>query len=216
MTQNTCQEGFVYDPFIQKCREAVRKVIVKSNTSIHLTNSTSDVRPMLNCSSIQLNSSKTVLLPNGTLWVPLYATGYSRADYFMNGSNVLLCTNFASEYSKKQTIAKWSYVVSPLQILTYAGCSVSVLSLLVLLVVYSAFKELRTLPGKNLINLSFAMIFYHMFLFVAGLRNNQVLCTGIAILLHYFLLCSFAWMGVMAFDVAKTFAFQGKKFSHVM
>ena len=216
LTQNTCQEGFVYDPFIQKCREAFRKVIVNSNASIQLTNSSIDVRVMLNCSSIQLNSSNTVLLPNGTLWVPLYATGYSRADYFMNGSNVLLCTNFASEYSKKEIIAKRSYVVSPLQIITYTGCSVSVLSLLVLLVVYCAFKELRTTPGKNLINLSLAMIFYHIFLFVAGLRNIQPLCTGIAIILHYFLLCSFAWMGVMAFDVAKTFVFQGKKSSHVM
>ena len=127
-----------------------------------------------------------------------------------------MCANFASEYSKKEIIAKWSYVVSPLQIITYTGCSVSVLSLLILLVVYCAFKELRTIPGKNLINLSFAMIFYHIFLFVAGLRNIQPLCTGIAILLHYFLLCSFAWMGVMAFDVAKTFVFQGKKSSHVM
>lgn len=158
---------------------------------------------MLNCSSIKLNSSNTVLFPNGTLWIPLYATGYSRADYFMNGSNVVLCTKFSSDYSKREIIAKWSYVLSPLQILTYVGCSVSVLSLLVLLVVYSLFDDL--------INLSFAMLFYHMFLFVAGLRNIQALCTGIAIILHYFLLCSFAWMSVMAFDVAKTFVFQGKK-----
>ena len=186
-------------------------MIVNSNTSINSINSTSDVVITLNCSSIQLNSSDTVLLPNGTLWVPLYARGYNRTDYFLNGSNVLLCTDFASNYSKKETISKWSYVVSPLQILTYAGCSVSVLSLLILLVVYSVFKELRTLPGKNLINMSFAMIFYHISLFVAGLRNIQALCTGIAILLHYFLLCSFAWMSVMAFDVTKTFVFRGKK-----
>ena len=106
----------------------------------------------------------------------------------------------------------WSYVyvISPLQILTYAGSSVSVLSLLILVVVYGMFKELRTLPGKNLINLSFAMMFYHVFLFVAGSRNIEGLCIVIAILLHYFLLSSFAWMSVMAFDVAKTFVFRGK------
>ncbi|XP_020615361.1 adhesion G-protein coupled receptor G2-like [Orbicella faveolata] len=210
VAQKTCQEGFVYDPFVQNCREAFHKVIANPNISINSTNSTnstSDVEIMLNCSGIQLNSSDTVLLPNGTLWVPLHSTGYNRTDYFMNGSFVFLCSNFASNYSKRETIARWSYVVSPLQIITYAGCSVSVLSLLILLVVYCVFKELRTLPGKNLINLSFAMIFYHIFLFVAGLRNIQALCTGIAILLHYFLLCSFAWMSVMAFDVAKTFVF---------
>ena len=213
VAQKTCQEGFVYDPFVLKCREAFKKVIVNTNTSINSTNSTSDLVIMLNCSGIELNSSEIVLLPNDTLWVPIHSKGYNRTDYFMNGSSVFLCTDFASNYSKRGTIVKRSYVVSPLQIITYTGCSVSVLSLLILLVVYCAFKELRTLPGKNLINLSFAMIFYHIFLFVAGLRNIQLLCTAIAILLHYFLLCSFAWMGVMAFDVAKTFVFHGKKCS---
>jgi len=214
VARKTCQKGFVYDPFVQICREAFHKVIANTDTSINSTNSTSDVEIMLNCSGIRLNSSDTVLLPNGTLWVPLHSTGYNRTDYFMNGSYVFLCTNFASNYSNRETIARWSYVVSPLQIITYAGCSVSVLSLLILLVVYCVFKELRTLPGKNLINLSFAMIFYHIFLFVAGLRNIQALCTGIAVLLHYFLLCQFAWMSVMAFDVAKTFVFHGKKCFH--
>ena len=214
VAQKTCQEGFVYDPFVQNCREAFHKVIANTNSSVSSTNSTSDVVVLLNCSVIQINSSDTVLLPNGTLWVPLHSTGYNRTDYFMNGSYVFLCTNFASNYSKRVTIASWSYVVSPLQIITYAGCSVSVLSLLILLVVYCVFKELRTLPGKNLINLSFAMVFYHIFLFIAGLRNIQALCTGIAILLHYFLLGSFAWMSVMAFDVTKTFVFHGKKCSH--
>ena len=216
LEQKTCQEGFVYDPFVKKCREAFQKVIVNTNSSINSTNSTSNVVVMLNCSGIQLNSSDTVLHPNGTLWVPLHSRGYNRIDYFVNGSYVFLCTDFASNYSKKETLARFSYAVSPLQIITYAGCSVSVLSLVILLVVYCIFRELRTLPGKNLINLSFAMIFYHIFLFVAGLRNIQALCTGIAILLHYFLLCSFAWMSVMAFDVTKTFVFQGKKCSHLV
>ena len=213
--QKSCQEGFVYDPFVGTCREAFRKVILNTNSSINSTNSTSDVI-MLNCSVIQLNSSDTVLYPNGTLWVPLYATQYNITDYFMNGSYVYLCTDFVGNYSRRGTIATLSYVVSPLQIVTYAGCSVSVLSLLILLVIYCIFKELRTLPGKNLINLSFAMICYHIFLFVAGFRNIQVLCTGIAILLHYFLLCSFAWMTIMAFDVAKTFVFRGKNISMLL
>ena len=211
LEQKTCQEGFVYDPFVKKCREAFRKEVINTNRLIYSTNITSGVVLTLNCSSVQLNSSEIVLYPNGTLWVPLYASEHNRTDYVINGSYVFLCTNFSGNYSKKENIATWSYVVSTLQILTYAGSSVSILSLLILLVIYCIFKELRTLPGKNLINLSFAMIFYHLFLFVAGLRNIEELCIGIAILLHYFLLCSFAWMSVMAFDVVKTFAFHGKK-----
>ena len=209
--QKTCQDGFVYDPFLKECRKTYLKVIVNTNSTINSSNSNSGFVIMLNCSTVQLNLSDTLLYPNGTLWVPLYATEYNRTDYIVNGSYVFLCTNFAGNYSKRETIKKWSYVVSSLQILTYAGCSVSVLSLLILLVIYCIFKELRTLPGKSLINLSFAMIFYHAFLFVAGFRNIQALCTGIALLLHYFLLSSFAWMSIMAFDVAKTFVFHGKK-----
>ena len=182
--QKTCQDGFVYDPFIKKCREAFLKVILSINSSINSTNSSSDVITMLNCSGIQLSASEVVLYPNGTLWVPLHATEYNRTDYFMNDSHVFLCTNFAGNYSKRETTTRWSYVVSSLQILTYAGCSVSVLSLLILLVIYCIFQELRTLPGKNLMNLSFAMTFYHIFLFLAGF-SIQVICTGIAIFLHY-------------------------------
>ena len=206
--QKTCNEGFVYDPFVDMCREAFHKVLLATNSSLNSTNSTMD-SIMLNCSFfIRLNSSKTTLYPNGTLWVPLYKTEYNQTEYFVNGSYVFVCTDFTSNYSRRDTM--WSYVISPLQILTYVGCSVSVLSLLILVVIYGIFKELRTLPGKNLINLSLAMIFYHIFLFGAGSRANQALCTMIAILLQYFLLSSFAWMSVMAFDVAKTFAFRGK------
>ena len=210
VNHKTCKEGFVYDPFVNRCRETLRKVSFPSyNSSINSTNSTVAVI-MLNCSLfIRLNSSFTVLYPNGTLWVPLYETLYNQTNFFVNGSYVFVCTNFSSNYSA--TEALWSFVMSPLHILTYAGCSVSFLSLLILVVVYGIFKELRTLPGKNLINLSIAMIFYHIFLFVAGSRNIHRLCIIIAVLLHYFLLSSFAWMSVMAFDVAKTFVFRGKK-----
>lgn len=210
VNHKTCKEGFVYDPFTYRCRETLRKVsFPNTNSSVNSTNSTIDVN-RLNCSFfIRLNASITVLYPNGTLWVPLYDTLYNQTNFFVNGSYVFLCTNFSSNYSTRETL--WSYLMSPVHILTYAGCSVSFLSLLILVVIYGVFKELRTLPGKNLINLSLAMIFYHIFLFVAGSRNIHRLCIMIAVLLHYFLLSSFAWMSVMAFDVAKTFAFRGKK-----
>lgn len=211
----TCQEGFVYDPFVDKCREAFQGVIGNEKHSSNSTNSTYSNLIKLNCSGIRLNLSDTVLYSNGTLWVPLYSTNYNRTEYFANGSIIFLCTDFKSNYSKNEIITKWSYAVdvTTLHILTYAGCSLSVFSLLILLVIYSTFKELRTLPGKNLVNLSLSMICYHMFLFVAGLKTIQEVCTGIAVFLHYFLMCSFAWMSVMAFDVTKTFVFHGKTLS---
>lgn len=203
----TCQEGFVYDPFVDKCREAFQGVIGNEKHSSNLIK--------LNYSGIRLNLSDTVLYSNGTLWVPLYSTNYNRTAYFANGSIIFLCTDFKSNYFKNEIITKWSYAVdvTTLLILTYAGCSLSVFSLLILLVIYCTFKELRTLPGKNLVNLFLSMICYHIFLFVAGLKTIQEVCTGIAVFLYYFLMCSFAWMSVMAFDVTKTFVFHGKTLS---
>lgn len=115
-------------------------------------------------------------------------TNYNRTEYFANGSIIFLCTDFKSNYFKNEIITKWSYAVdvTTLHILTYAGCSLSVFSLLILLVIYCTFKELRTLPGKNLVNLFLSMICYHMFLFVAGLKTIQEVCTGIAVFLYYF------------------------------
>lgn len=213
--QKTCIEGFIYDPFAELCRETFRRAlpVANSNSSMNSTNSTMTV-VTLNCTYfIRLNASYTVRHPNGTLRVPLYSTEYNPTDYYVNGSYIYVCTNFTSNFSITETT--WSYVVSPLQILTYTGCALSVLSLLILVFVYGIFKELRTLPGKNLINLSVAMIFYHIFLFAAGSRRVHEICIVIAVMLHYFLLSSFAWMNVMAFDVVKTFVFRGKKVATV-
>lgn len=66
----TCQEGFVYDPFVDKCREAFQGVIGNEKHSSNSNNSTYSNLIKLNCSGIRLNLSDTVLYSNGTLWVP--------------------------------------------------------------------------------------------------------------------------------------------------
>ncbi|CAH3028094.1 unnamed protein product, partial [Porites evermanni] len=91
------------------------------------------------------------------------------------------------------------------QITTYVGCAISITSLILLLGVYIIFPELRTLPGKNLMSLSISMLFYHTFFLMSGQTNRPHLGMAVSILLHYFLLSTFFWMSVMAFDVAKTF-----------
>lgn len=82
-------------------------------------------------------------------------------------------------------------------------------SLIFLLAIYITLPELRTLPGRNLISLSCAMLLYHIFFLLTGQTDKPYLCVAVSVLLHFLLLSSFCWMGVMAFDVAKTFGAKG-------
>ncbi|XP_068753665.1 adhesion G-protein coupled receptor G2-like [Montipora capricornis] len=89
--------------------------------------------------------------------------------------------------------------------MTFAGCITSVVSLLLLLVKYALFSELRNLPGRIIINLSLSLLLYQGVFLLATKASSYQQCQVIAILLHYFVLCSFMWMNAMAYDVKKTF-----------
>ena len=101
------------------------------------------------------------------------------------------------------------------QLLNYAtlvGNSLSIISLCFLLIVYLSFKDLsENLPGKCLINLSLALLCYQaIFLGAAKLSEVDPLCKVVASFVHFFILAAYAWMSVMAFDIASTLTVQGK------
>ena len=94
--------------------------------------------------------------------------------------------------------------------ITFAGTIVSIVSNCFLLVVYLSFKQLRNLPGKCLISLLSAMLCNHIiFLGAAKFQQDELYCKAIAICLHFFVLASFWWMSVMAFDTANAFNVYG-------
>ena len=95
--------------------------------------------------------------------------------------------------------------------ITMIGTVLSIISLCFLLSVYLMFKELRNLPGKCLINLSFALLCYQT-IFFGSAKSKEIdfLCTTVAIFLHFFILAAFSWMCAMAFDTANAFSVKGK------
>lgn len=94
--------------------------------------------------------------------------------------------------------------------ITFAGTIVSIVSNCFLLVVYLSFKQLRNLPGKCLISLLSAMLCNHIiFLCAAKFQQVELYCKAIAICLHFFVLASFWWMSVIAFDTANAFNVYG-------
>ena len=162
----------------------------------------------LGTSFVKIELSSVTILPNGSIWIPLHRRTYSNDSYFVNGSTVFLCVNYTREFNETTIIWKVANLTGR-QILIYVGCAISMASLILLLGVYITLAELRTLPGKNLMSLSASMLLYHTVFLMSGQTNLPHLCMVVSILLHFFLLSSFCWMSVMAFDVTKTFTNKG-------
>ena len=93
--------------------------------------------------------------------------------------------------------------------ITFVFFLLSILFLLFLLLTYIIFPHLRTLPGKNLMNLALSLLMFEIFWLLTSsseLRKDKPSCTAIAILEHYFLMASFVSMSVIAFHTCKVFA----------
>ncbi|XP_077864329.1 adhesion G-protein coupled receptor G6-like [Saccoglossus kowalevskii] len=94
-----------------------------------------------------------------------------------------------------------------LSIVSYIGCGISLLCMLLTLITFLAFRRLRKdNPTKILMNLCFA-IFMSLLLFLAVSFSLDFapiipeLCTTMAVLLHYFLLAVVMWMALEAFNM---------------
>ena len=197
-----CLEGFVFDPFNEEC---VQLHVPTRDPEMSFENR----RNYINCSYVEMNNASVIRLSNGSIWIPSHQRLYNKENFAINNdTSLLLCVDWPLT-SPTETISLIHRETKSIHILTYTGCTISMISLIFLLGIYIALPELRTLPGKNLISLSCAMLSYHIFFLLTGQTDKPKICLAIALLLHYFLLSSFCWMGVMAFDAEKTFGSKG-------
>ncbi|XP_018118460.1 adhesion G-protein coupled receptor G6 isoform X16 [Xenopus laevis] len=89
-----------------------------------------------------------------------------------------------------------------LTFITYIGCGISAICTAATLLTYIAFEKIRRdYPSKILMNLSTALLFLNLFFlldgWIASFGINE-LCITVAVLLHFFLLATFTWMGLEA------------------
>ena len=154
---------------------------------------------ILKCSGvlIQLKEEEYVILGNGSLYRNNSKEVYGIHDFVMIDGEATICIIPSSADSNTYTA---------LLILTYVGISLSIACLLLVLFTYSIFRELRTLPGINLMNLSISLLFAHSFFMIGGVNQQRQICTLIAVLTHYFYLAYFTWMSIIAFDTYYTFS----------
>ena len=223
----SCDPDEVYDPFTVKCNKTVCLNRTKAGTDtqfvkrgLRTSENAAEKKTKLhsNCTSIGFNESDYVELLNDTVHVKPHHKVYGNAFCKIIDNKLFLCVKFSrnarnatvENVDEQHRIGDNETAAGPLEIMTSVGCIASMVSLILLLTTYTFFSELRNLPGRIIINLSLSLLFYQGVFLGAVKTGSNEQCKIIAVLLHFFVLCSFTWMNVMAYDMHKTFTSSGK------
>ena len=205
--QNITQIGLT--PLAAPVPDITLNITVNDTRNVTENDSISTGQPFLPfCGGqfIILDDSEFTLLENGTTL--LYGGETFEIVGFANGSAVV-CTNFSQNgtIEVNTTVYTFSYP-GAFSILTYVGTSLSVVGCVFVLLTYSLFRELRTLPGKILMNLSAAILATSIFILIGiplfALSERDEVCQTTAIFLHWVILSQFSWMTIMSYELART------------
>ncbi|CAM1323547.1 Uncharacterised protein g8424 [Pycnogonum litorale] len=83
--------------------------------------------------------------------------------------------------------------------------SISVTALLLTLFAYAFLSKLRNLPGCNAMNLTLSILIFQVSFLIGQNHPTNYVCKVLSVMTHFFILASFFWMNVMAYDLYKTF-----------
>ena len=191
-----CKTGEIYDFSLEVCRaQRIIRDEALRNWTCELANET-----------FPNTSDHIVVFKNQSILVVAHNKVYNPDRYHWHGANVTVCGNLTTTYLKSTKRRTRLYTEVEFY-LTLVGFSLSILALLAVILTYALFEELRTLPGKIIINLAVALLLTQLvFLFDMVKDVSDNFCTVIAVVLHYLFIASFCWMNAMAFDASRTFA----------
>ena len=161
---------------------------------------------------VPLSPDEYVVFPNLTVYHKATNSTFKFGEYLMSeklnernisnttqnswNSTISVCLPFKTTFRNTETKYSTSY---GLRILTIIGFSVSTLCHILLLITYGLFKELRAVPGLNLMNLSFSMCLSQV-IWLTGTAHFQgtIVCEVLGILEHFFLHVSFLAMSIIS------------------
>nr|XP_022328753.1 protocadherin-like wing polarity protein stan [Crassostrea virginica] len=109
----------------------------------------------------------------------------------------------------------WPILVNPsndnatLRILTLTCTCISLLCLFLTFVVYCLIKQLRTIPGLNLMSLVFSLFCAQLLFIFSETKEDQFWCAVIGILQHYFWLSTSFCVLICCFHMYRVFNSQG-------
>ncbi len=145
---------------------------------------------------------------NLSIYVKETSSLYSYGEYeILSNKSVAICQYFKVHQTTetRQTILNNEVLGH----ITFVSFLLSILSLIFLLVTYILFPQLRTLPGKNVMNFSTNLLLFELFWLPSSFTevwSDKQTCMALGILEHYFLMSSFVSMSVIAFHTCKVFA----------
>ena len=168
-----------------------------------------NVTTLINCTSlVQLNSSEYQTTNNSCTL--LYRGKEVDIITFDKLDRPVVCTNFTREGVVKENETRIETPL-PFIIITYITTSISIVGSIAILLTYTIFKQLRTLPSKILMNLAAAFLAGDLIILLYGVSASlsdsipvEVTAT-IAILLHFLFLSRFSWMSLMGFETCRVF-----------
>ena len=161
-----------------------------------------------NGSIVQYKPDEYQILVNLSIYVNKTRSLYNYGEYeILSNKSVKIC-----QFIKVRIITEAHRTIredEALGYITFIFFIFSILFLLFLLITYAIFSQLRTLPGKNLMNLAASLLLFEVFWLpssFSSVREDTSTCKAMAIVEHYFLMASFASMSVIAFHTCKVFA----------
>ena len=200
-----CGEREVYDPAITGCRPVVCSEVFQNNSggcTLPPAPSNTSCPGVL----VQLTEDDDFsFVDNSTI---IYSDTLYTVVELMEGYPVIF-TNFCMNgtVTVNETLTFYSYPTAYF-ILTYIGCSLSLVGVAIILLSLSLFKDLRTLTTAILANLAAGILVTNLFIVVggpvAGASRSRHLCESVSIVLHFFFLAQFSWMSLMSLEVVRT------------
>ena len=156
----------------------------------------------INGSYIALSRNEYTLLPNLTV---IYKNlRYSFGEYTYVNGTIFIFGGFQRKYEEESTLFFEESTI--LTIFNFSCFMLSELFLIALIFTYLLFKELRSLPGKNLLSLAVSLALADLlWAFSTEIASNETSCAVVAIAIHYFYSVYFAACNVIAYHSCYVF-----------
>lgn len=159
------------------------------------------------CGRISLDNGEYKILPNMSVTFGKHLLGLNEYQRLDDG-RIVICipsTMKSLDFVPKDCSNTNHNLVIAQVALTLIFGVLSLVAMFAVLVTYTLFPKLRNIPGINTMNLTIALFWAELIFLLFGSVDSDVVCTTVAISLHYFFLASFFWMNVMAYDLYCTF-----------
>ena len=218
-----CAQPIVYDgnrkTFTSNCSSSINNATIHRSEFISwmVLNKNSTNRKMATCSLFHLQSSCRLQLINSIYVIDANKTlTYKRTNnksislaagqYFPLQNGFGVCAKQANSRNAF-TVWRWLLTVQDIEYyISLTGTSISIVCYISIILTYMLFKELRNIPGLNVLGLCYCLLIADIsFLIATQAHTVHYLCKAIAIILHWSLLTAQMWVIVISIEIAARF-----------